>query len=174
MATNESNTPVTPITPESVVEQLRAIRSQISDVAPLTPDQRDVLRRIAKMNNEVLQATINAIGASDSVSTAIGHDPAAVRQMYDEANRWTAAEDELKTMLNGISGANLIRRQRLGLLAVQAFGISAQLAKGPEHAVLVPHVREISRLKRLARRRKASQTPEQPPPAAEATPDKVE
>jgi len=39
-----------------------------------------------------------------------------VRQLFDEANRWTAVEDELRGMLNGVAGANLIRRQRVALV----------------------------------------------------------
>jgi hypothetical protein len=67
--------------------------------------------------------------------------------LCDEANRWTAVEDELQMMLNGVSGANLIRRQRIALITAQAFTIGSQLARDPANAVLVPHVQEIKRLK---------------------------
>ncbi len=65
-------------------------------------------------------------------------------------------EDELRTMLSGVAGANLVRRQRVALIAAQAYGISTQLARDPANAVLVPHVQEIKRLKGFARRRHAS------------------
>jgi len=92
--------------------------------------------------------------------------------MLDEANRWTAAEDEFRTMLSGIAGANLIRRQRIALIAGQAFTIGAQLARDPAHAVLVPHVQEIRRLKSFSRRKKA-QAPGTPPSPAPVTPPRV-
>ena len=76
-----------------------------------------------------------------------------MRQRYDEANRWTAVEDELRAMLNGVAGANLIRRQRVAIIAAQASTISSMLARDPAHAVLVPHVQEIRRLKRFTRRK---------------------
>ena len=89
-----------------------------------------------------------------------------MRQLYDEANRWTAVEDELRAMLSGVAGANLIRRQRIALIAGQAFNIGAQLARDPAHAVLVPHVQEVKRLKSFKRRKKAAPAPGTPPPPA--------
>jgi hypothetical protein len=84
--------------------------------------------------------------------------------LCEEANRWTAVEDELRAMQNGVAGANLIRHQRIALASGQACSIGAQLARDPAHADLVPQVQEIRRLKRLARRKKA-QTPTPPAPA---------
>jgi hypothetical protein len=76
--------------------------------------------------------------------------------LYDETNRWTAVEDELRSMLSGVSGANLIRRQRLDFLAAQAYTIGTRLARDPAYAILLPHVQEIKRLKSFKRRRKTA------------------
>jgi hypothetical protein len=168
--------PAPTLTPEAVVEGLRAMRAQIGEVTPLTPAQRATLRSRTRTSNPILQASVNVIGALDNVSQAVGQPADDVRQMIDEANRWTAAEDEFRTMLSGIAGANLIRRQRIALIASQAFSIGAQLARDPAHAVLVPHVQEIRRLKSFKRRKKAAQAPGTPPspapqpPAAPASP----
>lgn len=157
----------TPLTPQEVADQLRAIRTRIADVTPLTADQREAVRGLTRMvTNEILQASITAIGSASLVSQAVGQQPEDVRALYDEANRWNEAEGELRTMLKGIAGANLIRRQRLALIIKQAYGVSAQLANDPAHVALVPQVEEIKRLKRLARGKKKSapQTPQQPAP----------
>jgi hypothetical protein len=156
--------PAPTLTPEAVVEQLRAMRMQIGEVTPLTREQRRTLRSTARTSNPILQASINVIGALDNVSHAIGQPAGDVRQMYDEANRWTAVEDELRTMMSGVAGANLIRRQRVALIAAQAFSIGSQLARDPAHAVLVPHVQEIKRLKSFKRRKKLAPAPVPPPP----------
>ena len=158
------------LTPEAVVEQLRAMRGQIGEVTPLTPEQRKAVRNNARTSNPILQASINVIGALDIVEQAVGQPADEVRQLYDDANRWTAAEDELRTMLRGIAGANLIRRQRVALLAGRAFNISTQLARDPAHAVLVPHVEEIRRLKSFKRRKKAAPAPGTPQSPAPVTP----
>jgi len=155
--------PAPTLTPEVVVEQLRAMRAGIGEVSPLTAEQRKILRNRANTTNPVLQASINVIGALDNVSQALGQPAADVRQLHEEANRWTAVEDELRAMLNGITGANLIRRRRVALIAAQAYTIGVQLARDPAHAVLVPHVQEIQRLKRSTRRKKTAQAPDSPP-----------
>ena len=165
-ATADLPQPAPTLSPEAVVEQLRATRAQIGEVAPLTTAQAKVLRRQVRTSNPILQASINVIGALDNVSQAVGQPADGMRQLYDEANRWTAVEDELRGMLNGVSGANLIRRQRIALVAGQAYTIGSQLARDPANAVLVPHVQEIKRLKSFARRKKAAHAPTPKSPAS--------
>jgi hypothetical protein len=162
--------PAPTLAPEVVVEQLRVMRGQIGEVSPLTPDQRKTLRNHTRTTNAILQASINVIGALDNVAQAVGQPAGDVRQMYDEANRWTAVEDELRAMLNGVAGANLIRRQRVALVTAQAFTIGVQLARDPANAVLVPHVLEIKRLKSFNRRKKGTQAPGTPQSPAPGTP----
>jgi hypothetical protein len=156
--------------PEAVVEQLRAIRAQIGEVPPLTTAERQLLRRRSKTSNPVLQASINMIGAHDQVSLAVARPADGVRRMYDETNRWTAVEDELRMMLQGVAGANLVRRQRVVLIAGQAYNIGAQLARDPANAVLRPHVEEIKRLKRITRRKKAGEAEQLPSPVTSGSP----
>lgn len=150
------------LTPEETIQQLRAIRAQLGELTPLTPAQRRALQNLAgRASNPTLQASINVIDADDIISAAIGQPAAEVRELYDEANRWTAVEDELKSLLSGVSGTNLLRRQRVARIAAQAVGLGAQLSKDPAYAVLLPHVREVQRLRKLARRKKtAPSTPE--------------
>jgi hypothetical protein len=162
--------PAPTATPEAVVDQLRATRAQIGEVAPLTPAQRKALRQHIRTSNPIVQASINVIGALDNVAQAVGQPADDVRLLCDEANRWTAVEDELRTMLNGVSGANLIRRQRIALIAGQAYTIGAQLARDPANAVLVPHVLEIKRLKSFTRRKKAAPAPKSSQSPAPGTP----
>jgi hypothetical protein len=169
----ETPQPANPLTPQAVIEQLRAIRTQIADVTPLTAEQKKAVRNLAnRLNNEILQASITVIDSADLVSQAVGQEPEDVRVLYDESNRWIGVEDELRTMLRGVAGANLIRRQRLALIVRRVYGVGSQLATDPSHAaVLLPQVEEIKRLKRLARGKKKSapKTPETPSPTP-ATP----
>jgi len=171
MSTKETKTPQAAaeipqpdptLTPEAVIEQLRNMRAKIGEVTPLSAAQRRLLHNRARTSNPVLQASINVIGAFENVSLAVGQPAEQVRRLHEEANRWTAVEDELRTMLSGVAGANLIRRQRVALVAAQAAIIGAQLARDPANALLLPHVQEVRRLKSFARRKKTVQ-PETPP-----------
>ena len=167
---NPGNTPVV-LTPEQFVEQLRALRAQIEPIVPLTADQRRIMRAQAHVAQPVVEASINVIGAADSVAQAVGVPAADVRQMLDDATRWTAVEGELRATLNGVAGANLARRQRIALVTGQAYIIGRQLARDPGHAALVPHVQEVKRLRKIASRKKqASDAPAPTPAPSEATP----
>jgi hypothetical protein len=164
--------PQTPApTPEQVVEQLRALRASLPEVAPLTPEQRRAVRNAMRVPPDVLHAQIDVIGASDRIEAALGQPSDEVRQLADEHSRWLTVENELKALLSGVAGGNLIRAQRLRLLGSQAYAIGTSLAKSPTNSDLVPHVAEVRRLKRIATRRKAApQTPAPDTPSPEPQP----
>jgi hypothetical protein len=128
----------------------RSCRCRTGELTPLTAAQRESLRNRTRMSNPVLQASINVVGALDNVSQAVGQPADEKRrlcQLHEEANRWTAVEDELRMMLNGVAGANLLRRRRMALLAAQAYNVGTQSARDADNSVLVPHVQEIKRLR---------------------------
>lgn len=162
----------TVFTPEQVVEQLRVLRASIPDITPLTSKERRQFHQLAKVPADVLQAQIDVIGASETVTSALGSSAAEAQQMVTDDNRWMSVEAELMALVNGVSGGNLIRRQKLQLLGARAYGMSTWLARGDNHAELKPHVERVRRLKRLARTRKSvPQTPETPDPQPAAVDD---
>jgi len=166
-----SNPNAVSLSAEAVIAQLRSMQSQINDVAPLSKEQRTLVKQRLRMQSKtVVEASINVIGVLDNVSQAIGQPLDEVRQLQDDAIRWEAAAEEARGFLKGIEGANLNRRQRLALIATQAYAIGSQLAKDPAKSVLLPHVEEVKRLKGASRRKKAAQAPQTPSPAPAPTP----
>jgi hypothetical protein len=159
----ETPQPTTSLTPEVLVDQVRAIRTQLPETTPLTPKQRAAMRKRVQTADGVLQASINVIGVSDVVASAVGQPLGDVRGLQDESNRWSAVEDELKALFNSVSDANLTRKNRLAIIAGQAYGIGTQLARDPANVLITPHVQEIKRLKKAANRKK-------PQPATPGTP----
>jgi hypothetical protein len=151
----------TTLSPEAIVDELRAISMRMGEMAPMTAEERKALRGRLRTPDPILQASISVIGALDNVSQAVGQQAEEVRSLQGEAVRWATVEQELRAMLNGVTGANLIRRLRIDLLAAQAYMIGSQLARDPANAILLPHVEEIKRLKRVSRRKKVE--PEQVP-----------
>jgi len=152
------------LSPEEVVQQLRALRAQIS--LPDTPlavpaSQR---RRLAHVAAPFIDASINAAGASDVIQTALGRTDAELREENETAGRWTAVADELRAMLQSILLANSVRRQRVGLAALQTYKICQQLARDENHgARLNAHIAEMKKLNKFGRsRRKAPQPTPQP------------
>src|SRR5258708_16608055 len=94
-------TTTTPLTPEALVDVLRIVRTQISELTPLTAAQRRALRSRTRTTNPVLQASINVLGVLDTIAQAVGTPPARARQRYHQANQVAAAEADLRTPLHG-------------------------------------------------------------------------
>ena len=147
------------MSPEEVIEYLRAVRPRIGEI-PLTVEERRYLQFRTRQSDPVLHASISAADAHEMVSQAIGQPAGTVRQMQADADRWATVEDELRGMLAGVSGANLVRRQRIAFLAAQAATIGARLARDPANSILVPYVEEIRRLKSIARRKRRATSEE--------------
>lgn len=152
------------LSPEEVVQQLRTLRTQMPliDPAAVPVSKR---RRLANVNPLFTAASINAAGAAEAVQSALGRSPEDLRQENDATVRWSAVEDELRTLLANVSEMNTLRRQRVGLTALQTYSICQQLARDNAHASrLEPHIAEMRRLNRFGRGRKTKLQPPTPAP----------
>ena len=153
MSSNPEN-PV--ITPEDFVRQLRALREQMVLFTPIP----GASRRLAHVDADFVNATVNAAGTSESVSKAIGHSDEELRHEIEVSARWTAVTDEVRALLKATHASDTARRQRIGLRALQTYQICQQLARSDAHASLEPHIGEMRRLNRFGRkRRKPAQQP---------------
>lgn len=149
------------LSPEEVVQVLRSLRQQI----PLASGELVTVsaqRRITHVDAKFVEAAINAIGAAAGVPQAIGRNDEELRLEVDASARWTAVADELRSLLASIVIANTVRRQRIGLAALQTYKICEQLARDGNNERLNAHVREMRRLNKFGRRRKPSPLPEEP------------
>lgn len=144
----------TPLTPEQILEQLRVLRLHVPDFGPLATSDSVSLHAAARVPADMIQEAVNTIGASRSVESVIGKTPADLLAEQDEAARWSAVESELRTMLSGVAAANLSRRYRLGLTALQTYNITRQLVRQKEHADLLPHLDSMRKLNRFGRGRR--------------------
>lgn len=157
------------VAPDAAIEQIRALRATLPEVAALTPKQRKMLRNSSQTAEPIVQSSLNIIGVSNVVSSGVGQPIERVRELQQEAILWKAVEAEARSLVAGLAGANALRRDQLALLGINAYAIAAQAARVPENEVLVSHVEEIRRLKRIARRKKRAK-PEPGAPPADAPP----
>jgi hypothetical protein len=153
-----------PIKPEEMVAQLRAYRERIPNYGQLTVAEAQRKRRVASLKPGFVNASMNAVGASQTVETALGTTSADLMEQNADVVRWAQVEDELRALLKGVVSANLIRRHQVGVAALQSYAISRQLVRSPEHADLLPHVAEMTR---LSRRHRKAETPADPAPQPE-------
>jgi hypothetical protein len=148
--------------PDTVIEQLRAIRDQLPAIAPMTAAQRKVIRDSGRLSEEIVWESLSLIDNSTTIANSLGREAEDVRELINERDRWMGVVGVVKALLNGIEGANLIRRHTIATVAWRAYLLASQLAKNPEHAILLPTIEEIKRLKSYERRK---------PKAAEKEPE---
>src|SRR5437773_9186347 len=106
-----ADTPQPPakLTPEAIIDQIRAMRSQVDDVTPLDKTQRQQLKqRTRRQPAPIVEASISVIGSSETVAQAVGRPIDDVVQLQTDITRWGRAADELRTFFKGIDGANLV------------------------------------------------------------------
>ncbi len=178
MKTNENETPKFPaaadtpqppmLDPDEAIAELQAFQARIPDFTELTLQEREYLRRSARISEEAIQASFGVLDVSGDVAQIVGQ-PENVRQLHEKVGRWTTFEREVKAMLQRVVDANIVRRQRLRLMAVQAYLIAQQYARTPGNAGLETHVKEVRRLRASARRRKASPPPDPGTPSTSTT-----
>lgn len=159
------------LTPEQVVEQLRALREQIPEFVQLPRGEVNQIRREASVTIDFARAAITAIGSSEIVQNVIGNSPDELHQAEDELSRWAVVENEFRSILRGVTLANLVRRHRRGRVVLQAYHVSKQLVREEAHAQLLPHVETMSRIKRFGRRR--TKPPGEAEPQKQVTPQPV-
>ena len=139
------------------------ISAELPYLGPLPiPDAR-ALRTTASLPAGFLRASFNTIGSSKHISQVLDATVPDVHAEETDVARWSAFEDELRTLLEGVAAANLARRHRLGLMALQAYSIARQLVRRKAHADLLPHVENMRQANRLGRKRQESKpAPDEP------------
>ena len=152
---------------KELVEALRQFVPLIPDYTHLSNDQIYALRRAATLDPEWVQEAVNAIGASPTVERAVGDTYEDLREEIADISRWTDVEQQLYAMLKGVRAANLVRRHRIGLKALQAYGIIRQLIRQPEHRDLLTHFEKLKQMNKLGKRKKKEE--DEPEPEASSS-----
>ncbi len=157
----EETDPKAPLTPEEFVAELRALRARIPQPDPAAVPAA-MRGRLAHVDPNFVQASINAAGTSEEVQAVLGRTDEDLRAEVDTTNRWSAVADEGRAFVKEILAANTVRRQRVGLAALQTYQVCRQLARDDRHATrLGAHIAEMKRLNRFGRvRRKAEPEPQ--------------
>lgn len=153
------------ISAEELLEVLRRLESRIPSFTQLTTREIYALRRAATLSPEWVQETVIAVGASPSIEAAIGRGYDELRLEISDISRWGGVEQQLYALYKGVRAANLVRRHRIGLTALQAYGILRQLIRQREHADLLPLYQRLQEMNKLGKRKKKES--EEPDPVTE-------
>jgi len=160
------------LTPDEAVAMVREIRDRL----PI-PDPTDGVvsgrLRAAQVDPAFAAAAVNAAGTVEPVQTAVGFTDAQLRDEMDAGTRWTQFTDELRALFATATHADTIRRQRIGLAALQIQKICVQMARdGRNRDALAPHIAQMRALNVFRRSRRKPRSQQQSPqsPSPQPTP----
>ena len=154
------------LTPEEFLRQIRALREQVQIPELGVVVQASPRRRLAHVDADFVIASVNAVGVAPAAQAALGRSDTELRQEIVDDGLWRATIDEVRSLLAGLIAANLIRRQRIGLAALQTYQICKQLVRdGGQDPRLVSHLAEMKRLNKFRRIRRPEEAPKEPTPA---------
>jgi ABC-type transporter Mla subunit MlaD len=157
------------VTPESIVEQLRALRSQVPHYGQLPVSTARALRSVASLNPQFEQAAIHSVSASSTVQATVGQTAEELQAATEAAARWSMLRDELKATLDGVTSAVLTMKHTVGQSLLLTYTVSKKLIKMPQHSDLLPHVALMRKANRFGRSHKAQ--PPVPAPKEEMAPE---
>ncbi|HYI09372.1 MAG TPA: hypothetical protein VEK57_09910 [Thermoanaerobaculia bacterium] len=143
--------------PRVILEIVRALKARIPDYTHMTPAQTITLRRAASLDREWIIHAIATAGASEAVQMFIGKRPPELLDELSADGLWVSVEQELSSVLDGVIAAKVVRRHRLGLIALQIYGISRQLIRQKEHEALIPYVEKLQQSNKLGKRKKVKE-----------------
>ena len=119
------------LTPDEVLRELRALRARIPLPDPM-PAPVALRRRLSHVDADFVNASVTATGLSEAVQKAIGRTDQGLREEIDVANRWATVISEMRELLESTEAANKLRRQKIGLAALQTYKICGQLVRDEE------------------------------------------
>jgi len=159
-----SNDDVTPIEPEEFIQELRRLRARVPYYAQLTVSKKQSMIRVANLDEDFVQEGVNGVGTAKRVEISVGCTAEAMQQEIEASNRWIAAETELKATLQGVSGAILTRKYRIGLLVLQAYALIQRLVRIKGNDDLIPAYKAMKSVNRFGHKRPKAEGTTTPEP----------
>jgi hypothetical protein len=120
--------------------------------------------RVSRLQMDFIRAAFIAIAGSERLRLALGRTPEELRQDEEFVGDWTAVADEIRALLNEVESTIMLRRHRMGLIALQAFQMTRQLVRDSSNANLLTHLEAMDRYNEFRKggRRKAVASPATP------------
>jgi hypothetical protein len=152
------------LTPEEVIQIVRDMALRAPAVEPAVTASRTTRVKLARVEQELIDASLAAINALPEVQSALGRSDVDVRTEDADSVNWAVAIQTAQQFVDALGVSNGYRRQRVGLTAMQTYQICKSLAREPRHAEAVgPHLATIKRV--VAKfRTKRQRMPETPAP----------
>ncbi|HEX6095118.1 MAG TPA: hypothetical protein VF432_02250 [Thermoanaerobaculia bacterium] len=150
-----------PIEAAELLETLERVQERIAGFRPLTNEEIIAIRKASSLDRDWVVQAVGALGASEKLQAVVGATPEDLFVEIADERQWDRAERQMRALLNGLAATNLARRHRIGVKALQIYGIARHLVRQPEHSHLIPFVERLQQMNKLGKRKKKT------PPAEE-------
>lgn len=143
-----------PIDAAELRETLERVQERIAGFRPLTNEEIIAIRKASSLDRDWVVQTVGALGSSETLQHAVGTTSEELLAEIAEEREWDLAEKQMHALLKGMAATNLARRHRIGLKALQIYGIARHLIRQPEHHHLIPFVEHLQQMNKLGKRKK--------------------
>jgi hypothetical protein len=143
-----------PIEAAELLETLEWVQERIAGFRPLTNEEIIAIRKASSLDPEWVLEAVNALNASEILQGAVGATAEELLAEIGDQRRWDNVESRLYALHKGVAATNLARRHRIGLKALQIYGIARHLIRQPEHNYLIPFVERLQQMNKLGKRKK--------------------
>jgi hypothetical protein len=149
-----------PIDAAELRETLEKVQERIDGFRPLTKEEIIAIRKASSLDPDWIGEAVGTLGASETLQHTIGATPDDLLAEIADEREWDLVEKRLYTLLKGVAATNLARRHRIGVKALQIYGIARHLIRQPDQHHLIPFVERLQQMNKLGKRKKK-------PPAVE-------
>ncbi|HYC90313.1 MAG TPA: hypothetical protein VEO54_13940 [Thermoanaerobaculia bacterium] len=143
-----------PIEAAEFIEVLEKVQARIDGYRPLTNEEIITIRKAASLDPEWVEQAVHMLSSSEMLQQAIGTTHQELIAEIVNERAWQTVERRLYALLKGVSAGNLVRRHRIGLKALQIYGIARHLIRQPEHNHLLSYVERLQQMNKLGKRKK--------------------
>lgn len=135
-------------TPERIASGIEQLEKRIPEFVQLSVEQKRTKTRAAHLDPEFVRVGIEAAARFSRSAALLGRDAEELRRDEEDVRRWDEAIRSVSALLDGMVGANLTRRHRLGNDILRLYRILGILMSGsdPEVNALRPYYEEMKRL----------------------------
>ena len=143
-----------PIEAAELLETLERVKERIAGFRPLSKEEIIAIRKASSLDPEWVLQAVGALGTSETLQHALGTTDTELLAEISDQRRWDSVETSLYALLKGVAATNLARRHRIGLKALQIYGLARHLIRQPEHHDLIPYVERLRQMNKLGKRKK--------------------
>ena len=131
--------------PATLAQGLRFLQQRVPHFTQLSQDEERAMGNVGHLEPEFLAAGIHAAGVWPESKGLIGFTAEELRSRLDATAEWAEVRRELKALDQGIAGAILSEKHKIGTAILKLYRFLRTLIKDPHYQHLRPYYEDMRR-----------------------------